>query len=87
MKPTNKHLHNARDIILEETRLARYEWEEASENCKEAQRREAEARDKYQALVATSQLIDHSLGDGPFGCVAGVSGFGGEARDESAKHP
>ena len=67
MKPTAstaagaKHLYNAREIILEETRLARYEWEEASENSKEAQRTEAQARDKYQALIATSQLIDHSL--------------------------
>lgn len=58
MKPTKQHLLKAHELVKEDARLARYEWEEALENSKEAQRTEAQARDKYLALTATLQLLD-----------------------------
>lgn len=55
-----QHLLKAHELVKEDARLSRYEWEEALDNNQEAQRVEAEARDKYLALTATVQLLEAS---------------------------
>jgi len=57
MRTTGEHLRKAVELLTEEAKLARYEWEERLEQSKEAQREEAKAREKYTALTATVHLL------------------------------
>ena len=58
MQPTAKHLEKAQELLKEEAKLARYEWEDALEASKTAQREEQAARDKFLAFKATVHLLD-----------------------------
>lgn len=70
MKATKQHLQKAHEIVKEEAKMARYEWEEALETSKAAQRCEGQARDKYLALTATVQLLEEATTEEPAGdCV------------------
>ena len=57
MMITAENLSKAHEIVREEARVARHEWEAALEASRTTQRAEAKAREKYLALAATVQLL------------------------------
>lgn len=57
MKATSQHLSKAHELLQEEARVARHEWEAALEASRTTQRTESKAREKYLALTATVQLL------------------------------
>ncbi|MGV0964262.1 MAG: hypothetical protein ACOYBT_10290 [Polynucleobacter sp.] len=63
MAANKRHLAKALELLKEEVKLARYELEDSHETTKEAQRREAETRDKYLALKAAVLLLEGQLED------------------------
>ena len=74
MKATKQHLAKAHELVKEEARVARHEWEAALEASRVTQRSEAKAREKYQALTATVQLLSEyaDTDDGDVGPGAGT---------------
>lgn len=55
------HLHKAEQLLAEETKLARYEYEDAHEQTRQAEQEENEARGKFLALKSTVTLLQHTL--------------------------
>lgn len=60
MTPSRQHLCKALELIKEEARLARYDWEDTLERSRTAQRLEAQAREKYLALNATVHVLEEA---------------------------
>ncbi len=59
----NKHLLKADELLKEEAKLARYEFEDAHEKEVEASEDEGRAKAKYFALKAASKVVSEQLGD------------------------
>ena len=57
MIPTDKHLHRAHELLKEEAKISRLEWEQALETSKDAQRAEGAARDKFLAFQAAATVV------------------------------